>query len=145
MLTKADAVVIGGGITGCSIAYNLSKRGKRVVVLEKDDVAYEASGRTVAAVGLLGKQAGEFELARASLAIYDSLSEDIGYDIEFVKKGRLLPAESAEDMPYFEEMVEAARDGGIQLEMLPKSRSSLGSRWWKATLRRWPTPLTRVT
>ena len=89
MLTKADAVVIGGGITGCSIAYNLSKRGKRVVVLEKDDVAYEASGRTVAAVGLLGKQAGEFELARASLAIYDSLSEDIGYDIEFVKKGRL--------------------------------------------------------
>ena len=118
MLTKADAVVIGGGITGCSIAYNLSKRGKRVVVLEKDDVAYEASGRTVAAVGLLGKQAGEFELARESLAIYDGLSEDIGYEIEFVKKGRLLPAESAEDMPYFEEMVEAARDGGIQLEML---------------------------
>ena len=118
MLTKADAVVIGGGITGCSIAYNLSRRGKRVVVIEKDDVAYEASGRTVAAVGLLGKQEGEFELARASLAIYDGLSKDIGSEIEFIKKGRLLPAESPEDMPYFEEMIEAARDGGIELEML---------------------------
>ena len=124
MLTKADAVVIGGGITGCSIAYNLSKRGKKVVVIEKDDVAYEASGRTVAAVGLLGKQEGEFELARESLAIYDGLSEDIGYDIEFIKQGRLLPAETPEDLPYFEEMVEAARDGGIELEMLSKEQVS---------------------
>ena len=121
-MTKADAVVIGGGITGCSIAYNLSRRGKRVVVLEKDDVAYEASGRTVAAVGLLGKQAGEFELAQASLGIYDGLSEEIGYEIEFIKKGRLLPAESPVDVPYFEEMVEAARDGGIQPEMLTREQ-----------------------
>ena len=54
MLTKADVVVIGGGITGCSIAYNLSKRGKKVVVIEKDDVAYEASGRTVCGSGTAG-------------------------------------------------------------------------------------------
>ena len=127
MLTKADAVVIGGGITGCSIAYNLSRRGKRVVVIEKDDLAYEASGRTVAAVGLLGKQEGEFELARESLALYDGLSEDIGYDVEFIKQGRLLPAETPKDLPYFEEMVEAARDGGINLEML--SREEVGRRF----------------
>ena len=122
MLTKADAVVIGGGITGCSIAYNLSKRGKRVVVLEKDDVAFEASGRTVAAVGLLGKQESEFELAQASLALYDGLSEEIGSDVEFIKQGRLLPAESPEDLPYFEEMVQAARDGGVELEMLTRDQ-----------------------
>ena len=122
MLTKADAVIIGGGITGCSIAYNLSRRGKKVVVIEKDDVAFEASGRTVAAVGLLGKQEGEFELARESLALYDGLSKEIGYDVEFIKQGRLLPAESPEDLPYFEEMVEAARDGGIKLEMLTREQ-----------------------
>ena len=120
MLTQADAVVIGGGITGCSTAWNLARRGKKVVVLEKDDLAFEASGRTVAAVGLLGKQEGEFELARASLAIYDGLKEELGFDIEFIKHGRLVPAETPEDMPYFDEMVEAANEGGIRLEILSK-------------------------
>ncbi|MEE9198837.1 MAG: FAD-dependent oxidoreductase, partial [Dehalococcoidia bacterium] len=58
MERSADVVVVGGGISGCAIAYNLARRGQKVVLLEKDDIAFEASGRTVAAVGLLGKQRG---------------------------------------------------------------------------------------
>ena len=36
MKNKADIVIIGAGMSGCSIAYNLAKRGaKNIVVLEK--------------------------------------------------------------------------------------------------------------
>jgi len=38
---SADAVIIGGGIRGCSIALSLAREGVRVVVLERRYVAYE--------------------------------------------------------------------------------------------------------
>lgn len=35
MATKRDAVIIGGGIIGCSIAYYLAKKGIRPIVVER--------------------------------------------------------------------------------------------------------------
>src|SRR5210317_1756489 len=44
MPEKADAVIIGGGVMGCAIAYNLAKEGLKSVVIEKSDIGGEASG-----------------------------------------------------------------------------------------------------
>lgn len=49
-MTHPDAVVVGAGIVGCSIAYELAKDGRRVVVVEKGDIGREASW---AAAGIL--------------------------------------------------------------------------------------------
>jgi glycine/D-amino acid oxidase-like deaminating enzyme len=49
-----DAVVIGGGLIGLLTALELADRGARVLVLEKDDVGFEQSARSVAAVNLPG-------------------------------------------------------------------------------------------
>ena len=87
---EADAVIIGAGITGCSTAYRLSQRGWKVVVLEKDDIAHEASGRTMAAVGLVGKHhPDEFALAKASMDIWYGLNEELGTDIELNEGGKI--------------------------------------------------------
>lgn len=43
---KADVVVLGGGIAGCSAALHLAKRGYRVALLEARTVGYGASGRS---------------------------------------------------------------------------------------------------
>ena len=49
----AEIVVIGGGVVGCSIAYQLAKRGQRdVVVLERETVG---SGTTSKAAGEIGR------------------------------------------------------------------------------------------
>lgn len=46
MIKTADVVIIGGGISGCSIAYNLAKKGvKNIVVLEKKFLASGSTGR----------------------------------------------------------------------------------------------------
>jgi glycine/D-amino acid oxidase-like deaminating enzyme len=47
-----DVVLIGGGIAGASIAFQLSKRGRRVLVLERDLLGCGSTGR---AAGLLGQ------------------------------------------------------------------------------------------
>src|SRR5215470_17639100 len=45
-----NVVIIGGGVIGCSIAYQLSKAGVQVSILEREEIAAEASS---AAAGLL--------------------------------------------------------------------------------------------
>ena len=114
---EADAVIIGAGITGCSTAYRLSRRGWKVVVLEKDDIAHEASGRTMAAVGLVGKHhPDEFALAKASMDIWYGLNEELNTDIELNEGGRLVIANSEEDLPLFEEMIGGAEASGVSIE-----------------------------
>ena len=51
MSNTYDAIVVGGGVIGGAIAYNLAKRGGKVLLLEKDRLASKSSG---AAAGMLG-------------------------------------------------------------------------------------------
>lgn len=89
-----DAIVIGGGVIGCSIAYHLSKRQKKVLLLEKGSVGERASS---AAAGMLGAQM-EFKvddslypLAKMSRQMFRKLSQELyevsGIDIELMEKG----------------------------------------------------------
>lgn len=51
MRSTADAVVIGGGVHGCSVAYHLAACGMRnVVLLEKDYLAAGGTGRSAAGI-----------------------------------------------------------------------------------------------
>ncbi len=53
---KSDVVIVGGGAVGCATAYFLSKAGAGVTVLEKNRIAYGASGF---AMGLLSPLYGQ--------------------------------------------------------------------------------------
>ena len=44
-MARADVVVVGGGIVGCAIAYELTRQGASVVIVERDELASGASGR----------------------------------------------------------------------------------------------------
>ncbi|WP_130859784.1 glycine oxidase ThiO [Gracilibacillus phocaeensis] len=89
-----DQIIVGGGVIGCSIAYQLSKRGYQVLIVERDQIGCEASS---AAAGMLGAQ-GEFtqasplfQFAQESRALFADLSvelwEEAGMDIQYVHKG----------------------------------------------------------
>ena len=47
-------LIIGGGIAGVSTAFFLSQQGRRVVLLERGDIASAASGVNAGGIGALG-------------------------------------------------------------------------------------------
>lgn len=92
---QADVAIIGGGIIGCAIAYELAKRKVDVILIEKaSQVGTEASW---AGAGILTSHASTHEpyptLCRESLALYPSLAAklkaDTNIDIEFIRCGTL--------------------------------------------------------
>jgi glycine/D-amino acid oxidase-like deaminating enzyme len=82
----ADAIIIGGGVTGLSTAYHLAKRGfGRIVVLEKGPVGDGSSSRAGGIItGLLWSEAGVLARKKA-LELYRALSEELdGYTFQAV-------------------------------------------------------------
>ena len=92
---KTDVLIIGAGIIGCSIAYELAKKKVKVTVIDKAaSVGTEASW---AGAGILTSHATTNEpypeLCRASLDLYPNLVEELrvetNIDIEFIRSGTL--------------------------------------------------------
>ena len=79
----ADALVIGGGIHGCSAALHLSRRGLKVTLLEKDHVARHASGVNAGGVRRLGRDVAEVPIAQAAWELWQDMpalvDDDCGY------------------------------------------------------------------
>jgi glycine/D-amino acid oxidase-like deaminating enzyme len=114
--TATEVVIVGAGISGCATAYELASRGVRVSILEKDEVAYEASGRNFGATGVLGKHA--VDLASASVNRWDELATELPYDFQYTKVGRLYPAHSRDDLPALEDVEATAAKQNVPIEML---------------------------
>lgn len=95
----ADVVVIGGGATGASIAWQLAQRGAgRVVLLEKDGLAAGGTGWSSA---LIRQHYIYEELARMalySLRVFERFSEIVGGDAGFRRTGFLVLVKP-EDVP----------------------------------------------
>jgi glycine/D-amino acid oxidase-like deaminating enzyme len=86
-----DAIVVGGGIAGCTLAYELAVRGVKVVMLEQTFVAAESSGRNTGTL-LSGPQREVVELLDVCAGIYAELASG-PVPFEFAKIGHLLISE----------------------------------------------------
>ena len=74
-------LICGGGVIGAAIAYFLSRRGARAVVIERTDVACAASGKSGGFLALDWCDGTPLEaLARRSFALHARLAEEIGED-----------------------------------------------------------------
>lgn len=116
MKRTADAVIIGGGVIGCSIAYNLVVRGLRnVVVLERDFLAGGATGRCGAGVREQWGSETNCLLAKRSIEFFERMQEALGtpYDIEFKQGGYLLLAYTEKQWEQFKRNVSLQHTLGI--------------------------------
>ena len=99
MRASADVVIIGAGITGVALAYTLARRGVRdVVILERSFPGAGATGRCGGGIRQQFTTAPNIRLAMGSVQIYERLSQELDYDIEYVQGGYLVLAETAEEV-----------------------------------------------
>lgn len=89
MVTTTDAVVIGGGVTGTSLAYHLVKAGLRVVLLEKKHLGAGGTGKSTAVVRMHYENEPETRMAWASFHTYAHFAEVVGGECGFVRCGVL--------------------------------------------------------
>ena len=91
--TSARAVIIGGGVVGCSVAYHLTKLGwKDVVLLERKQLT---SGTTWHAAGLIAQlraTANMTKLAKYSQELYGGLEAETGVATGFKRVGSITVA-----------------------------------------------------
>lgn len=106
MIKKADIVIIGGGVVGCSIAYNLAKLGaKNIILLEKNTLASGATGRCGAGIRQQFGTKMNCILARESIKIFENLSQELEYDIELNQGGYLILAYTEKEVNQFKKNV----------------------------------------
>ena len=88
MKNSADVVIIGGGIQGASIAYHLTLRGqKSVVVLEKDTLASGCSGRTGGMIRQHYSTGLVTEIARQGRDFFSTFDQVVGGHSGWVQCG----------------------------------------------------------
>ena len=89
-METADAVVIGGGVIGTSIAFNLARRKfGRVVLLEKNTVCSGTSAKSSAIVRTHYTTRTTAAMALMARRMFENWSAEVGGDCGFVKTGML--------------------------------------------------------
>jgi sarcosine oxidase, subunit beta len=114
----ADIVIIGGGITGTAAALELADAGHAVVLLEKHAIAAMASGWTLGGVRQSGRDPAELPLASAAVAIWPSLNDKLGADVEYRQHGNLRLARDENEVETIRELVERQRKEDLELDFL---------------------------
>jgi sarcosine oxidase, subunit beta len=102
-MDSADVVIIGGGVTGLSSGYWLTKAGLNVVVVEKGIVGWEASGRNGGISGRRGDELPVVPMAREACRLWPTMDEELGYATEWVGTGGCSPAMTDERRAYLVE------------------------------------------
>ena len=120
MMQDADVIIIGGGIMGCSIAWQLCKFGRKVLVLERKDVAAGSAGATDGVVGYHTKKPGpQMDLAVQSIAMFRNLADELGEDVEFdFTAGGMQPAEDRMQYDLLSEIASEQRRSGVDIRMI---------------------------
>lgn len=118
MTRTADVIIIGGGVTGCSIAFHLAERGVRnVVVLERRFLASGGTGRSVGIMRQLYPTPETSRMVLHSLRVFQSFREITGGDAGYVQCGAIIAVAPAQ-RETLAKTLEAQREIGIQARLL---------------------------
>jgi glycine cleavage system aminomethyltransferase T/glycine/D-amino acid oxidase-like deaminating enzyme len=119
MRDRARAVVVGGGVGGCSVLYWLARLGwDDVVLVERAELT---SGSTFHSAGLVGQLRSTLALTKmmmASVELYRSLEEEVGLETGWNEVGSLRLASSPERMEEISRQAGWAKTFGLPLELI---------------------------
>jgi len=118
-ISDAEIVIVGGGVIGCSIAYHLTRLGRRdVVVLEQAGLTQGATWHAAGLVGQLRGSRNLTRLMRMSVALYETLEAETGQATGWKRVGSLRVASSAARWREIRRTATTARSFGFELHLI---------------------------
>lgn len=107
MRRTADVVIVGGGIIGASIAYHLTTKGVRdILVLERDRLGSGSTGKNAGGIRLQFSSEINVKLSQRSLPHIERFADEIGTDPQFHQVGYLFLITDDRDVTAFERSLE---------------------------------------
>lgn len=116
---KSDVLVIGGGITGSSIALSLAERGVSVTLLEGRRIGNAASGRNGGGVRQQNRHPAELPLAMAAVKLWQRMEQRLGEDVGYRQTGNLRLIENEAALKTFDSEVKRQLQAGLEVYLLP--------------------------
>lgn len=118
MTTTADAVIVGGGITGTSVAFQLARRGLRVILAEKRFLGAGSTGRSSAVIRQHYSNEITARMALWSLRVFQNFADALdGGEAGFVQTGFVVFV-ADKDRVGLEENVKMQRGVGVDARVI---------------------------
>jgi len=114
----ADVIIIGGGVTGCSLAFHLAGHGvRRALILERKFLGAGGTGHSVGIIRQLYPTAETTQMVTRSLAVFRNFSDAVGGQSGYVGCGVLIGV-SATMRPALEKSLALQHSAGAKAELL---------------------------
>ncbi|HCP07187.1 MAG: FAD dependent oxidoreductase [Synergistales bacterium 58_81] len=115
----ADVVVIGAGVQGCSIAYNLAKMGvKDIVVLEKGTICSGSTGRCGAGIRAQWGTEMNCRFGLAAVEKFEQLHDELGMDCGLNQSGYLMVAYKDSEFEQLQKSMKLQNSLGINTRVV---------------------------
>jgi glycine cleavage system T protein len=119
MRTEARAVVIGGGVGGCSILYHLAKMGwTDVVLVEQYGLTHGSTWHSAGLVGQLRSSVSLTKMMQYSVGLYADLADETGNDPGWHELGGIRLASSKERYEEIQRQAGWAKSFGLPIEII---------------------------
>ena len=118
----AKAVIIGGGVVGCSVAYHLAKLGwKDILLLERKQLTCGTTWHAAGLIAQLRATQNMTRLAKYSQELYTQLEAETGVATGFRQNGSITAALSDARLEELRRGAAMARAFGVEIEEITPS------------------------
>jgi len=119
MKSHAQVVVIGGGVTGCSVLYHLAKMGwTDVVLIERKELTSGSSWHAAGGLFALTSPSNVAALQKYTIELYPQIEQESEQDVGFHLTGGFHLARSAEQVTALKLACSRGRRNGIDAEFI---------------------------